>query len=72
MPYAMAYPDSVVVDAVVYIAARGGGSPEIHRYEPQTQCWTELPEYHCRYFTMNEVNYQLTVIGGVDRFTENT
>ena len=72
MPYAMAYPDSVVVDAVVYVAARGGGSHEIHRYEPQTQRWTELPDYHCRYFTMNEVNHQLTLIGGVDRFTENT
>ena len=36
MSYAMTYPNLVVVDAVVYVAA-GGGSREIHRYEPQTQ-----------------------------------
>ena len=66
MPRAMRYPQSVTMDAAVYIADREYGSGVIHRYDLQTKEWTELTEYHYCYFTMTEHNHQLTVVGGWD------
>ena len=70
MPEAMWFPHSVIVDTVIYM--REGGvfsNGVIHRYDPQTQQWTVLPEYQYWNFTMAEVNFQLTVVGGMDATT---
>ena len=64
MPRAMRYPQSVTMDAAVYIADREYGSGVIHRYDLQSKEWTELTDYHYCYFTMTEHNHQLTVVGG--------
>ena len=63
MPYAMKYPQLVVIHGKVYVSD-GGVSRVIHKYHPQTKNWTELPEYHYYQFTMTEVNHQLTLVGG--------
>ena len=73
MPEAMWFPHSVIVDTVVYM--REGGvfsSGIIHRYDPQIQQWTQLPEYQYWNFTMTEVNFQLTLVGGMDATTFKT
>ena len=68
---AMASPHSVIVDRTVYVAA-GGGSRDIHKYDLQTQQWTELPQYQYYNFTMAEVNSQLILVGGYDVSTGKT
>ena len=68
MPQAMWEPQSTVVQDAVYIRGRRGGTGDIHRYDPQTQQWTRLPPYKYCYFTLAEVNNQLTVVGGEDVF----
>ena len=56
-------PTSVTVDTVLYMTCKYS-SHVIHRYDPQTQQWTRLPEYQHWSFTMTEVNHQLTLVGG--------
>ena len=72
MPRAMVYPQAVTVDKAVYVADREALSGDIHRFDPQTQQWTELPEYQCYHFTMTEVSNQLTVVGGCDMSNDET
>ena len=62
MPEAMEWPQSVIVHGNVYI--REGFSYIIHRYNPQTQRWTKLPNYQYWNFTMADFNHQLTLVGG--------
>ena len=62
MPEAMEWPQSVIVHGNVYV--REGFSYIIHRYNPQTQRWTKLPNYQYWNFTMAEFNHQLTLVGG--------
>ena len=71
LPRAMASPHSVIVDRTVYVAP-GGGSRDIHKYDLQTQQWTELPQYQYYNFTMAEVNCQLILVGGYDVSTGKT
>ena len=71
LPRAMASPHSVIVDGTVYVAA-GGGSRDIHKYDLQTEQWTELPQYQYYNFTMAEVNCQLILVGGYDVSTGKT
>ena len=61
MPEAMWHPQSVTVDTVVYIADRGY-SGDILRYDPHTNEWTELPQYHYYNFTITELTHQLVVV----------
>ena len=70
MPRAMWWPQSVTVDAVVYIADKDSGV--ILRYDPHNNQWTELPEYQCWYFTITELTHQLVVVGGRDLSTRKT
>ena len=67
MPTAIEHPQAVVIDDNVYF--RGAGRFEvncdIHRYDPQTQQWTELPEYQNYYFTMTKLNHNLVIVGGI-------
>ena len=72
MPRAMAWPQSVTVDTVVYIAERYWGSGVILRYDPHTNELTELP--HCQYcdFTITELTHQLVMVGGYDMSTRKT
>ena len=65
MPRAMVLPQSAVIDGNVYIRD-GRLSYDIHRYDPQTQQWSELPRYQYCDFTMTEFNNQLTCVGGID------
>ena len=69
MPRAMALPQSVTVDTVVYIAESSG---DILRYDPHTNELTELP--HCQYwgFTLTELTHQLVMVGGFDPSTHKT
>ena len=78
----MSLPQSVVIDRNVYVREGGygsvlgifrdgRGSRVIHRYDPQTQQWSELPEYQYWYFTMTELSHQLVLVGGYDVFTHN-
>ena len=69
MPRAMSWPHSVRVDGIVYMTPGEYGSRVIHRYDPQTQQWSELPLYQLCFFTMTEVNHQLTVVGGSNSST---
>ena len=68
MPIALCNPHFVTVDTVVYVAHSGWDSV-IHRYDPQTQQWTTLPEYQYLSFAMTEVNNQLVLVGGQDKVT---
>ena len=71
MPEAMQCPHSVFVDEAVYVTAGGGHRTcVIHRYELQTQQWTQLPEYQYCDFTMTVVNNQLACVGGRGVSTE--
>ena len=69
MPEALDRPISVTVDTVVYMTSR---RHDIHRYDPQTQQWTNLPEYQYWNFTMIEVKNQLTLVGGCVRSTSSS
>ena len=71
MPEALDCPIAVTVDTVVYMTRRNG-SHDIHRYDPQTRQWTNLPKYQCWDFTMIEVNHQLTLVGGRVQSTSST
>ena len=66
MPRAMSWPHSVSMDGIVYITSGEYGSRVIHRYDPQTQQWSV---YQLCFFTMTEVNHQLTVVGGSNSST---
>ena len=68
MPIALRNPESVTVDAMVYITQKGWDSV-IHKYDPQTQEWSKLPEYQYLAFTMAEVNNELVLVGGQDKAT---
>ena len=70
MPGTMVYPQSVTVDTAVYTADRG--SRVIHRYDPHTNEWTNLPQYQYWYFTLTELTHQLVVVGGKDVSTGKT
>ena len=72
MPEPMVYPQSVTVDKAVYVADREAFSGDIYRFDPQTQQWTKLPEYHSYHFTMADVSSQLTVVGGCEVSTGKT
>ena len=63
MPRAMQLPQSVVIHANMYVR---GGIGDIYSYDPQTQQWTKVPEYHCSGFTMTKLNDQLVLVGGYD------
>ena len=71
MPETLDRPIAVTVDTVVYMTRRYS-SHDIHRYDPQTQQWTNLPKYQCWDFTMTEVNNQLTLVGGNVQSTTST
>ena len=71
MPRVMAFPQSVTVDTVVYIAHRGGRGGDILRYDPHTNNFTKL-QYQCCAFTMTELTHQLVVVGGCDKSTGKT
>ena len=66
MPRAMSWPHSVMVDGIVYMTSGEYGSRAIHRYDPQ---WSELPLYQLCFFTMTEINHQLTVVGSSNSST---
>ena len=70
LPEAMLMPQAVIVDPFVYVTDRGADNGVIYRFDPQTQKWTELPEYQCWKFTMVEVNQQLVLVGGKDESTK--
>ena len=63
MPKAMWQPHAVIVNGIVYLGDRGK-SNDIFGYDPQTEQWSELPQYQCSNFTMTEVNGHLTLVGG--------
>ena len=69
MPTEMACPRLVTDDTAVYVTA-GGGSCDIHRYDPQAKNWSKLPEYQYSDFGMTVVKNQLTCVGGKDVSTE--
>ena len=75
MPEALENPRSVTVDTVVYVTGKRFMTlyrdSVIHRYDPQTQQWTELPEYLYWAFTMAELNNQLVLVGGQDKPTQD-
>ena len=64
MPKAMAYPQSVTVDTVVYIADRGA-SGDILRYELHSQQWMEPLHYPYFYCGVTTVSSQVVMVGGV-------
>ena len=69
MPIALSNPYSVTVDTMVDVTHCG--NPVIHKYDPQTQEWSKLPEYRYLAFTMTEVNNELVLVGGQDKHTCN-
>ena len=74
MPETLQNPCSVTVDTVVYMTGNRYfpyRDSVIHRYDPQTQQWTPLPEYRYWGFTMTEVNHQLVLVGGQDKLTRD-
>ena len=71
MPETLQTPCSVTVDTVVYMTHSGYENSVIHKYDPQTQQWTKLPEYQYWAFTMAEVNNRLVLVGGQDKTIRN-
>ena len=74
MPEKLQNPCSVTVDTVVYVTGNRYfpyRDSDIHRYDPQTQQWTTLPEYQYWAFTMAEVNHQLVLVGGQDKLAQD-
>ena len=67
MPVAPWNPYSVTVGTVVYVT----NNSDIHKYDPQTQEWSELPEYQFWGFTMTGVNNELVLVGGQDKPTRD-
>ena len=67
LPVALSSPYSVTVDTMVYVTHCG--NPVIHKYDPQTEEWSELPEYQYWGFTMTGVNNELVLVGGQDKPT---
>ena len=69
MPIVLDGPYLVTVDTFVYATHTEIRDSVIHRYDPRTQQWTELPEYRYEVFTIAEFNNQLVVVGGEDKTT---
>ena len=67
MPRVMVRPQSVTVDAAVYIADRASGV--IFRYDLHTNNFTKL-QYQYWNFTMTELTNQLVLVGGYDLSTD--
>ena len=69
MPIVLDGPRLVTVDTFVYAIHSEIRDSVIHRYDPETQQWTKLPEYLYEVFTITEFNNQLVVVGGEDKTT---
>ena len=67
-------PCSVTVDTVVYVTGNRYFTyrdSDIYRYDPQTQQWSELPEYQYWAFTMTAIDNKLVLVGGQDKPTRD-
>ena len=67
MPRAMAWPQAVTIEGILYVYERGGvGGSDILRYGLHKEQWCEPVKQQYRYCGMTTVSSQLVMIGGCD------
>ena len=69
MPDAMVFPQSVIIEGILYVYERGGGlfsDNDILRYDLNNEQWCERLGCQYRWCGMTTVSSQLVMVGGVD------
>ena len=61
-PRGMARGSATVDGSMAYFIP--AGSRTVQAYETDKEVWSQMPEYHCEYFTLAIVNGLLTAVGG--------